>query len=129
MKHSEKITNSNEVAMKFINLTPHTVYEYITGQSFKMSGTVARVKLANTNVGMENGVVLYSTAPGFTIDLPDQSPGTMYIVSSMVRINCPKRTDLLSPHILIRNSHGMVIGCQSFEVNLPIYTPMPQDIK
>ena len=68
-------------------------------------------------IGQVNGIpLLLSTYQG-TVNLPEQSADTMYVVSSIVRQQNPDRSDLLSPAKLIRDARGVIIGCGAFEVS------------
>jgi hypothetical protein len=45
--------------------------------------------------------------------LPEPSRGTLYIVSSVVQAALPNRTDLVSPHDIMRDADGVVVGCRA----------------
>ena len=49
---------------------------------------------------------------GDVVNLPDEQPGTFYIVSRMVALAAPERRDLLIPGPLIKEKDGEVIGCK-----------------
>lgn len=105
--------------MKLKNLTPHTVN--VNGLSLAPSGIVARVCQSREKVSSISSegekIDLYRTTFGQTVDLPDQEPKTLQIVSAMVRIANASRIDLISPGELLRDEAGRVIGCQNFDTN------------
>ena len=104
--------------MNIRNLTPHTINETVSGQSYPSTGTVARVTTTNIRVATwEDSPILIQVA-GEVTDLPDQQGGTALIVSAMVRLALPGRGDLLSPGDLVRNEDGQPIGCDGFVSNL-----------
>ena len=97
-----------------INLTPHAV---VVGERvFPPSGKVARISVSLATVREAEGIPLKRATYGKVVDLPAEQPGTLFIVSSMVRV-AEKREDLISPAELVRDEKGNVIGCQSFETN------------
>ena len=49
---------------------------------------------------------------GHVTNLPEERPGTFYIVSRMVALAEPERRDLLIPGPLIKEKDGEVIGCK-----------------
>jgi hypothetical protein len=112
---------SNTSVTNITNLTPHTINETNSGLSFAPSGVVARVSVENIErnpfwVTLEDSVPMFQQVTGEVQDLPEFD-GTMYIVSAMVRLACPERSDLLSPGQLVRNDEGQPIGCDGFVFN------------
>lgn len=97
-----------------VNLTPHPV-NVIDGSGFPSEG-VARVSEKETQVGMLNGIPLFSKIFGEVVGLPEPTNDTMYIVSAIVRAACPDRKDLLVPTGLVRDEKGNIIGCRGFAV-------------
>jgi hypothetical protein len=97
------------------NLTPHDVN--ISNVIFPVSGIVARVSQTNTVISSFDGIDLVRASYGDVIDLPDEEEGTLLIVSAMVRVALPNRTDLASPGDLIRDESGNIIGCKNLIVN------------
>lgn len=100
-----------------INLTPHSIRvrgidgaNSTTDATFKPSGKVARINVTNTKVGNVVGLPVMQQTVRKPIDLP-ASDGSIFIVSSMVRIASPNRKDLASPGNLIRDDKGQPIGC------------------
>lgn len=101
--------------MKIINATPHVIN--INGNSFPPCGKVARVKQDNILVNTIDGIDIFKPVFGDVIDLPDQSDGTIYIVSALVRSACPDRKDIFSPADFIRDSAGNITGCKGLVGN------------
>ena len=99
---------------KFVNLTPHTINEVVTGLEIPPSGTVARVAASSTVVDNINGVPIYTTTYGDVVGLPDSQPGVYYVVSGAVLAARPDRKDLLAPGELVRDNNGQPIGCKGF---------------
>jgi hypothetical protein len=102
--------------MKLINLTPHTIT--IFGHDpVPPSGYIARVNTQMAQVADVNGVPVVVTKNLGISNLPDPQPDTMYIVAGLVRMFVPERKDICSPAKLLRNEHGVVVGCSALEVN------------
>lgn len=115
--------------MKIVNLTPHAVTVLSQDGAVKVtvppSGAVARVTQAtepathgewaavSAQYGFPVSVPVYGAMDG----LPEQAPGTIYIVSAMVRAAAPSRLDLASPGDLVRNEAGQPTGCRGLFVN------------
>jgi hypothetical protein len=68
--------------------------------------------------GHIDGIPVTKTVFGDTVDLPDQIDGTWLIVSAIVRMAHPDRTDLLSPGQQVRDDQGRVVGCKSLDGGL-----------
>lgn len=105
--------------INIINLTPHEVNVRFLGSeelcSFPPSGQVARCQASTQTVGTINGLFgLTRTVYGEVTDLPASGAGKMYIVSSLVALACPERTDLLIPNESLRDEAGKIYGCKSF---------------
>lgn len=105
----------------FVNLTPHNVKVFNTLTecfSFPASGTVARVDVSAHHVTVTGeGIELLRTVPGEVTGLPDPVPGTWFIVSALVRLALPDRSDLVSPGELVRDTAGQPIGCRGLIIN------------
>lgn len=101
--------------VEFINLTPHTVNEITTGNSYPSKG-IARVEVKETKKCLLNNVPIYYVDYGNVMDLPEPKDLVFYIVSLMVKEALPNRKDLLSPGELVRNSEGQPIGCKGFRI-------------
>jgi hypothetical protein len=57
-------------------------------------------------------VPLHEVRYGAPEGLPEPAPGVLLVVSAVVRAACPDRRDLVSPHDLVRDEAGRVIGCR-----------------
>lgn len=62
--------------------------------------------------GVLRGIPLVTQDFHHIENLPDEQPGTFYIVSRMVALAAPDRRDLLIPGPLIKEKDGEVIGCK-----------------
>lgn len=97
--------------MRLLNLTPHTVV--LCGQdgpiTLPASSRPARVDERVEGCGAVSGVTLGRVDYGTPIDLPDPEPGTLLVVSSIVRLLCPDRQDLVSPADFVRDDSGRPI--------------------
>lgn len=103
--------------MKFINLTPHIITEITSGQSFKPSGIIARVKSSTEKISSHSGCPIYKSVFGDIEGLPNTKPDTIYIVSALALNAVPAhRTDVVAPGNLQRNQEGQPIGCMGFRV-------------
>ena len=98
-----------------VNLTPHPIN--LAGQIIPLSGQLARCSEIISEAGQFDGVSLINLAYGPVAGLPDPQPGTLYIVSALVRLALPGRSDLASPGTLVRDEAGKVVGCQNLVVN------------
>lgn len=109
----------------FINLTPHDIHIYVKDgdvrteflRTVKPDGTVARVETTTWKVGVMDGVPMFKSKTGGVIGLPNPVPGTVWIVSTMVREAVKGRMDVASPGELIRNGKGEVVGCNGLNFN------------
>lgn len=107
--------------MPVINLTPHAIV--CNGAAFPASGQIARVSVGYVPVGDYFPALSGEPIPfvkgvyGPVTGLPVRTPDTLFLVSSMVRLACPGRKDLVSPADLVRDNAGTIVGCRSFEVN------------
>ena len=119
-----------------INCTPHDVDIYRTSDCYMRDGSLylrddedefpqpfrtypaakepARVTFAQDPAGMAEGIIFYRWYLDKTVNLPEQMPGTYYIVSKMVAQACPEREDLIFPGTLVRDESGDVVGCIDF---------------
>lgn len=98
-----------------VNCTPHPVV-VINGDEkivFPASGTVIRLASETVAAGSHDGVLLTKTVFGSPTGLPAQAPGTLLIVSQLVKSALPERTDLVVPAEVVRDSAGNIIGCKS----------------
>lgn len=111
--------------MEIINLTPHAVNIVDANGNeilqIPASGTIARCSAETETVGeiIVNGVRIPETRTvmGDVYDLPEEKPGTIYIVSlavakAIAKAN-PERRDLRIPDQSVRNAAGQIVGCRS----------------
>ena len=69
--------------MKFVNLTPHALTVEGLGV-IAVSGAVARVSVAQRDMGTRGGVRLRQSVKGMVEGIPTPAEGVTYIVSGMV---------------------------------------------
>ena len=111
---------------RLVNLTPHEVvihdYPYMT--TVATSGTIARVaqktwavKTAWDAMSSTQCIPIVRSEYGPVEGLPEPVEDTIYIVSSMVRLALPTRSDIASPANLVRDEAGKIIGCKGLEIN------------
>lgn len=104
--------------MKFVNLTPHAT-KLNDGTTFPPSGVVARVAADLQEVETIGGVQLYRQTFGKVEGLPEEIPGTMYIVSAMV-LNAVDRKDCVAPATghkdVIRSEAGHIVSVPGFVI-------------
>lgn len=112
--------------MNIINCTPHTI-NLVSGEAewaFPPSGHVARCAMTRTqtdglwsggeHVADRNVIPVNRVGYGPVEGLPDPSPGTVYLVSSLVAQAVPDRLDVLVPDDTIRDETGRIVGCRAF---------------
>ena len=104
--------------MNFINLTPHVINEVVSGESFPPSGIIARVSSDSIQTDTIQGIPMFRTSFGETVNLPDEVEDTLYIVSGMVLDANKNRYDLVAAGELVRDLKGNPIGCKGFRFNL-----------
>ena len=105
-----------------VNLTPHavTVRTEAGDRTFAPSGQVARVTTQSVQVDDIDGIPVYEQTFGDIEGLPDPEPGTIFIVSMVVRQAAQKlgRTDVVSPDTspsgAIRDEQGRIIAVRGF---------------
>ena len=102
--------------MNKINLTPHTLNLYdedgIPVATIPPSGDVARVAVRRVANGNIDGIPVFKTTYGQVAGLPAPRPGTIYIVSGMVRAHpdVRDRADVFQPGELLRDTDGRPVG-------------------
>lgn len=121
---AEELRRKNEAEWRgVVNLTPHAVcvvgYDGAEVVSFPPSGTVARMEMFAEEFLSIGGIPLMWEHGGPVSGLPAAAPGRYYIVSALVRLSYPSRTDLISPTNLVRDEAGRVVACRAFAVNVP----------
>jgi len=104
--------------MKYINTTPHSIFEVETGRTFPSSEHLTRVSVSNEFVSVSGGVRLFSTTYGVVTGLPASEDGVLFIVSALVKLaaNKEKRFDVVSPGELLRDENGNPVGCRGFSL-------------
>lgn len=100
------------------NLTPHTVHLMLGERMVAIppSGAVARVRLRTKKMGYvtvgEQRVPLQRQQVERIEHLPPPEGGTWLIVSSLVALAAPRRSDLLVPRKMVRRD-GRIVGCRA----------------
>jgi len=105
--------------MKFLNYTPHTIH-MPDGNVLAPEDVAIRCGEETVAVGKIGGNPVIMRQYSDIVGLPPVQTGVWLIVSSMVRMACPDRSDLLSPGDLVRDEHGNVIGCTNLIANVAI---------
>ena len=107
-----------------MNYTPHTIHlQTPLGMAAIRSDGEARVSEEVSEVitlgwdeygdcGMSQSVPLAVKRYGAVSGLPEPRQHVLYIVSTLVQLACPHRSDLVSPDQVIRDAGGRVIGCK-----------------
>ncbi len=106
----------------FVNLTAHSILEMSSNIEIKTSGVVARVNTIQKNIfTTATGIAITKTDYDSIIGLPESKQNTFYIVSAAVvnalRENNIQRDDVVAPNRIVRNNHGIAIGCIGFRMN------------
>jgi len=115
---------NSAVEHEIINCTPHPV-EMRSGSgllltSFEPSGYVPRVLQRYIPLPKIDGFSITAREVYEVVGMPEPQLGTMYIVSSMVAMALPNRTDLLVPRPFYDRNTGQTIGATGFYVDIPI---------
>lgn len=109
---------------KLINLTPHDV-TIITDDGQRIviaaSGETCRVACTVRDTGRKvAGVRVTANTYGAVEGLPAPVPGTIYIVSAIVRAALIEqgihRDDVMVPNETVRDDAGRIIGCRSLAI-------------
>jgi hypothetical protein len=108
--------------MKLVNLTPHTISiissEGGSSVAVAPSGSVARCATKSVPAGvLHGGVALSRVEYGAVEGLPEPTPGTVFVVSALVRAAVPHRQDVASPGDLVRGADGQPVGCRGLVIN------------
>lgn len=112
---------------RIVNLTPHPLAIMTPRGTIEIApeATVARVETHTEArpdlliAGFEAPVECVSLATGDVHNLPEAEPNTVYVVSSIVATAVPHRSDVATPHDLIRDDAGFVTGCRSLAFRSP----------
>jgi hypothetical protein len=103
--------------MTIINLTPHAV-SFIGDdgniiRTIEPSGTLARLATRTVKLGEVDGIPVTGTEFGAVEGLPEPTPNTVFIVSSLVAGRVPDREDVFIPNESVRDEKGRIVGCRS----------------
>jgi len=101
--------------MLIVNLTPHTIH--LPNLTIAPDGRLPRCTEISESVGTFEGVELISRTYGEVFELPAPVPGTLYVVSALVRQALLDRKDLASPGDLLRDADGRIVGAKNLIVN------------
>lgn len=96
----------------FKNYTPHSIQLVTESDTQNIpSQGIARVsELVQDGPHPLIKTVVFGSVTG----LPEPQNGVWLIVSALVKSACPERMDLVSPHGMVRDSDGKIIGCSGF---------------
>jgi hypothetical protein len=97
--------------MALVNLTPHVIN--VGSLAIAPNGAIARVSSSVVKIDEVDGVDVVKTTFGTVEGLPNTQEGVWLIVSALVRLAAPERSDLLSPGEQVRNAAGQVVGCKN----------------
>ena len=102
---------------KIMNLTPHAInFVNENGEAvltIEPCGELARVTTKTVVTGEINSIPVTTTEFGEVEGLPDPTPDTIFIVSSLVAGRVPEREDVFIPNESVRDEKGRIIGCKS----------------
>lgn len=106
---------SEEDAARYENEVGHTTFLPIPHTIIPPSGTIARARTEEEQVGELDGVPVYRMRYTDPIDLPDYEPGIVYIVSALTAQAAARAgrdtRDLYMVAHPVRDAAGNVIGC------------------
>lgn len=108
-----------------VNLTQHEIVVHQSEASGPVltippSGAVARVHVTHSKIGTISNAPLFVEHVGEVEGLPPAAPDTVYVVSAMVRLAVPDRTDVFSPGPLVRGPDGQPVGCVGLICNFAV---------
>jgi hypothetical protein len=107
--------------MKFINLCPHPVTLLTNHRPILLPAAVDPVRLDLEELPTDDLGMLYRQRLVRSPIVPPPSPGVLYVVSMLVRLALPHRTDLASPVGLIRDEDGAVVACRALAIGSPFH--------
>ena len=103
--------------MTIINLTPHAIIfvgnDGTVIKTVEPSGAVARLTTRTITTGEVDGIPVTETVFGEIEGLPEPTPNTVFIVSSLVAGRVPDREDVFIPNESVRDEKGRIVGCRS----------------
>ena len=122
MAKTNEMMQATEIKAEIINLTPHSITfvddegtELLvvepSGQLARVSSSTVRTGWIETSAGIR--IPTSGTEYGEVQGVPDEEPGKVYIVSSLVASRCQGRYDILIPNESVRDEKGRIIGCHS----------------
>ena len=82
----------DEIPVQFVNCTPHEV-RLNDGRVFPPSGILVRVSTKYSKFDADG----IASAEYGELELPDELPNVVYIVSAIVKAAAPQRSDLVCP--------------------------------
>jgi len=112
--------DSGMESINLVNLMPHALTLYNNEDEaileLPMCNEPARCASSDAAIGAYKGVPVVTKKYGSAYNLPPVKPGTFYIVSKVVGASAAVqgRTDILVPHVLVKDKNGRVIGCKVF---------------
>jgi hypothetical protein len=110
------------IATHLVNLTPHPVDILTAGGRLRLpaASVPARLEGSTESVGSvtvgDHVIPLVSQHFIRVVGLPEESSGTLLVVSQMVLDYVKERRDLVAPADLVRDAQGAVAGCRAFVV-------------
>jgi hypothetical protein len=108
--------------MRYVNLCPHTIHlmqdRWTPTHAWEPSGQVARCVEITRLHHIDDDVQVVTKQYGVVTGLPEPQPDTVYLVSGMVRMAMPERTDLASPGDAIRDEAGRIVGASNLVINV-----------
>ncbi len=81
------------------------------------SGKTISIETSTECIGEVNGVPLYENKFVKASELPEEEPGTIYIVPAVVIRMLPDRKDLFVPCKIYRDVHGLPMYCLGLSRN------------
>lgn len=100
--------------MKLINLTPHVIKIHNPERllvALDSTDEIARVEVTTEPQGSIGDIIIYRNTYSDVTGVPAPVDGVSYVVSAIVRLALPNRSDVLSPGDLLRSPEGQPIGC------------------
>ena len=107
--------------MRLVNLTPHEINIIArdgSAVSIPLTAPATRCEESRSEFGtmtdeVGHSIRIIELRRGQVYDLPPVTLGVRYIVSAVVALAQPDRTDLLVVDEIVRNGDGRVVGCRA----------------
>lgn len=101
---------------EIINLTSHDVVDAITGNTYPISGRIARIPTQEEKVALSSsGTPIIRLCYSEPVGIPEPKEGIMYLVSAVVMNEVHNRDDLICPGRPVRDGTGQkVVACRGF---------------